>query len=63
MFEHVEVLLTMIQKFNILVINSSVYNYFDDPRKLFLRLHLAKFVDTLAKLLFSYHERNPQDSK
>jgi len=39
--------------FDILAINLSVlHNYFSDLTKLFLDLHLSKFLDTLAKLFF-----------
>ena len=42
------------KNFDILVTNLNVlYSYFDGPTKFFSDVDLAKFLDTLAKLIFS----------
>jgi len=43
------------KNFDIQATSSSVlHNYFDNPRKLFSDLHLAKFLDTLAESFVSF---------
>jgi len=43
------------KNFNILAIYLGVLYYFDSLTKSFLDLHLAKYLNTLAKLFFPYN--------